>query len=193
MNRLALPLYIAFTALVGLILAALWLGPGPLAQWRQWQAPSPQAPNFDDARASALRPNPAATAQDPLVLERPLFYPSRRAQAPASAASSAVAAPPPPPPSPIEQAKLQGIVAGPLLTGVMLLEDGKTRFVRTGEQVGDWTLRAVQGREALFERAGQQRRIELSLLPTAAPTEPPPSAASGNRPQAAPRPSGAKP
>ena len=191
MKRLTLPLYIAFTALMGLVLAALWLGPGPLAQWRQWQAPAPQAPNFDDARASALRANPAAAAQDPLVLERPLFYPSRRPQAPASAASSA--APAPPPPTAIEQVKLQGIVAGPLLTGVMLLEDGKNRFVRTGETVGDWTLRAVQGRDAVFERDGQQRRIELSLLPAAAPTDSPSAAASGNRPRTAPRPSGAKP
>jgi len=163
MTRLATPLYVGAVALMGLLLAALWLGPGPLAHWRQWQAPAPQAPNLDDARASALRPNPAAAADYPDILARPLFYPARRPCQPASAASAA--APAAPPPTAIEQVRLQGLVAGPLLTGVMLQEDGNDRFVRTGEQVGDWTLRAIEGRDAVRERAGQQRRIQLSVLP----------------------------
>jgi len=92
MTRLATPLYVGAVALMGLLLAALWLGPGPLAHWRQWQAPAPQAPNLDDARASALRPNPAAAADYPDILARPLFYPARRPQAPASAASASTVA-----------------------------------------------------------------------------------------------------
>ena len=115
MNRAATVVSLAVAALLAAALAALWLAPGPQARWRQWQAPPPQAPQLDDVQTASLRPNPAAVATYPAVLERPLFNPARRPQASASAAAAM-----PPAPSAIEQAKLQGLVAGPTLTGVML-------------------------------------------------------------------------
>ena len=50
-SRRALAIYAAALALMLVLLAALWWAPGPLAAWRQWQAPPPQAPNLDDVRA----------------------------------------------------------------------------------------------------------------------------------------------
>lgn len=193
MNRAATVVSLAVAALLAAALAALWLAPGPQARWRQWQAPPPQAPQLDDVQTASLRPNPAAVATYPAVLERPLFNPARRPQPSASAPAAA------PAPAAIEQVRLQGLVAGPLLTGVMLQEDGNDRFVRTGEQVGDWTLRAIEGRDAVFERAGQQRRIQLSVLPDpdaapsganapARPSATTPRQRPGTRPAAAPTP-----
>ena len=168
MSKLATPLYLLAVALMALLLAALWLGPGPLAAWRQWQAPPAQAPNLDDVRTALLRANPAAAAAYPAVLDRPLLNPERRAQAAAGAAAARA-----PAPTAIEQVRLQGIVAGSALRGVMLEEQGKTRFVRVGERVGDWTLERVNARDAVFQRGGQQRRIELTLARSDAPAPAP--------------------
>ena len=159
MSKLATPLYLLAVALMALLLAALWLGPGPLAAWRQWQAPPAQAPNLDDVRTALLRANPAAAAAYPAVLDRPVMNPGRRPAAVAAAPQDPASAPP----SAIEQVRLLGIVAGPALNGVMIEQDGKTSFVRRGERVGDWTLDTLQGREASFVRGGERRRIELPI------------------------------
>jgi len=148
----------AIGALLALTLAALWLGPGPVAAWRAWSPPAPQAPNLDDARAALLSANPAATAAYPAVLERPLLQPSRR---PDPAASGAAAEDAPPPPAAIELVKLLGLVNSRELTGVLLQEQGERRFVRQGEKVGDWTLSAIDGRMAVFTRGGENKQIEL--------------------------------
>ena len=170
MNRAGTIVYLAAVGLLTVVLAALWLAPGPQARWRQWQAPAPQAPQLDDVQAAQLRPNPAATANYPGVVQRPLFSPDRRPVAAASAAAPAA------PPVAIEQVRLQGLVAGPSLTGVMLEEQGKTRFVRVGETVADWKLERVQARAALFSRAGQQREIALKAV------SPEPSSGAANAP-----------
>ncbi|HMT63485.1 MAG TPA: type II secretion system protein N [Ottowia sp.] len=162
MNRAATVVSLAVAALLAAALAALWLAPGPQARWRQWQAPPPQAPPLDDVPTASLRPNPAAVATYPAVLERPLFNPARRPQPSASAPAAA------PAPAAIEQVRLQGLVAGPALTGVMLEEQGKARFVRIGEAVAGWTLERVQARAAVFVRAGQQRQIALDVASDAA-------------------------
>ncbi len=114
MNRAGTIVYLAAVGLLTFVLAALWLAPGPQARWRQWQAPAPQAPQLDDVQAAQLRPNPAATANYPGVVQRPLFSPDRRPVAAASAAAPAA------PPVAIEQVRLQGLVAGLSLTVVML-------------------------------------------------------------------------
>ncbi|MFT3778205.1 MAG: hypothetical protein QM772_08000 [Ottowia sp.] len=157
MTRQVSPLALGLLALMALALAVPWLAPGAPARWRQWQPPAPQAPNLDDVKAAALQFNAAAGAAYPVVLARPLMDPSRRPQAPAGAASAPAA----PPPTAIEQVTLQGIVAGPTLTGVFLEEAGRSRFVLRGEKVGDWTLDAIEGRDIVFRRGGEQRRIEL--------------------------------
>ena len=178
-SRRALAIYAAALALMLVLLAALWWAPGPLAAWRQWQAPPPQAPNLDDVRAAVLRANPAAAALSPVVTERPLFNDTRRAALPATSAASA----PKRAPSPIEQARLQGVIAGPTLSGVMLEEDGKARFVRVGESVGDWKLARLRDRQAVFVRGGQERTLEWQApAAAAAPVAAAPSGAPGAAP-----------
>ena len=142
-------------AVLGLALAMLWFGPGPLAAWRTWSAPNAQAPALDDVQTALLTPSPSAAAAYPAVLERPLLLPSRRPEIIASAAVSVA------PPSAIEQVKLLGIVAGPTLTGVLLEEQGKPRFVRRNESVGAWALSSIEGRTAIFMRGAERKQIEL--------------------------------
>ncbi|MDR2153684.1 MAG: hypothetical protein LBE78_01460 [Burkholderiaceae bacterium] len=141
--------------LLALALATLWLAPGPVARWRAWQAPEPQPPNLDDVRAARLTANPAAAANYPAILERPLLLPTRRAAAASSETAAAA------PPQAIEQAKFTGIISGPTLTGVLLDEQGQPRFVRQGESVGDWRLNAINGRTITFKRGGESKQIEL--------------------------------
>ncbi len=58
---------LALVALAALLLALLWLAPGPSAAWRHWQAPPAQAPRLDDVQAALLRPNPGAATADPEI------------------------------------------------------------------------------------------------------------------------------
>jgi len=169
----------AIGALLALTLAALWLGPGPVAAWRAWSPPAPQAPNLDDAQAALLDANPAATAAYPSVLERPLLQASRR---PDPAASEAAGEPSSP--VAIEQVKLLGLVNGRELTGVLLQDQGERRFVRQGEKVGDWTLSAIDGRNAVFTRGGESKPIELpfTYLSQAGAAAAPPAGKAPNAP-----------
>lgn len=179
-QRLATVLYVGAVALMAALLAALWLAPGPLAALRHWQAPAPQAPKLDDVQAALLHANPTAGAAYPVVLARPLFEPTRSPSAKAPTATV-----PTPAPSAIEQAKLQGVVAGPTLSGVMLEEGGQSRFVRVGEAVGDWTLHSVQGRQARFVRRGQQRVLDWAA-PAGESAAPAPAKAGQTAARAAP-------
>jgi hypothetical protein len=165
---------LAVSALLALALAALWFSPA--TRWRTWSPPSPQAPNLGDAQTALLNANPAAAAAYPAVLARPLFQPSRRPPAPAASTAAQQQ------PAPIEQVKLLGLVNGPALTGVLLEDQGAQRFVRRDEQVGDWTLKAIDGRNAVFMRGGERKQIELPftyLTPASAapPAGQPPAAA----------------
>lgn len=163
MSRRMLSLFLLAVALAVVALLVLWLAPGPLAAWRHWQAPPPQAPKLDAVQAALLHRNPAAGAAYPVVLERPLLSPSRRVPAPAKVAS-APDAPEEPPPLAIELVKLRGLVAGPTLVGVLLEEEGgEPRFVRRGEKVGDWTLAGIEGRMTVFKRADEVKKIELPV------------------------------
>jgi hypothetical protein len=143
---------VAVSVLLAVALAALWFS--PVAPWRVWSPPQPQAPNLDDARAALLGPNLAAAATYPVVLARPLFQPTRRPPEPEATGAPAA-------PAAIEQIKLLGLVSGTTLTGVLIEEQGARRFVRSDEQVGDWKLQAIEGRYAVFARGSERKQIEL--------------------------------
>jgi len=149
------PLLIAIDALLVLVLAALWLAPGPLAHWRDWQAPAPQAPNLDDVRAAQLTPNPALGRNYPAITERPLFAADRKPRASAGEGQTAA------PPDSLDQAKLYGLVNGPAAQGVLLEQGGQSQFVRRGEKIGAWTLQAIEERNAIFVKGSEQRTMPL--------------------------------
>jgi len=99
--------------------------------------------------------------------ERPIFSPSRRPPPPAVVASVNVA-PPPPPPPPAEPdhplLTLVGTVIGD--SGGIGVFDQATKAVvrlKTGQGHDGWTLRAVRGREAIFDK--DRRTANLSLPP----------------------------
>ena len=179
-DRFTAALFGVNAALV-LVLALLWLGVGPLARWHDWSKPAPQPPSLDDVQSAVLRFNPSAAAVYPVVLERPLLLPWRRPEVLATSTPTA-------PPAAIEQLKLLGLVSGPTLTGVLLEEQAKPRFVRRGESVGDWTFSAVEGRKAVFTKGAERKLMELPQLgmaagaanvpggPLAAQAVPPPTA-----------------
>jgi general secretion pathway protein N len=108
--------------------------------------------------------------------ERPIFSPSRRPPAPPAVA--VVSAPAPPPPKPVEPDRplftLVGtIVGGHGGIGVFLDQARNVVRLKTGQDHDGWTLRAVHGREATFDK--DQRTATLSL--PAPGTERPPQAA----------------
>jgi hypothetical protein len=176
---------IAIDALLALALAALWFAPGPPVRWRNWQLPAPQAPNLDDARAAQLSPNLALRRDYPAIVERPLFAADRKPRAAASDAQATAA----PPPDDFDQVKLYGLIDGPASQGVLLEQNGQSQFTRLGEKIGNWTLQAIEGRNAIFVKGAEKRTISLpdSLIdttnvPAASTSAPPPSGVSVSRP-----------
>ena len=159
------PALIAIDALLLIVLAALWFAPGPPARWRNWQAPAPQAPNLDEARAAQLAPSPALRRDYPAIIQRPLFAADRSPHAAASEPQTAAA----PPPETLDQVKLYGLVDGPAAQGVLLEQSGQSQFLRRGEKIGDWTLEAIEGRNAIFVKGDERRTVPLpdSLTDTA--------------------------
>lgn len=110
--------------------------------------------------------------------ERPLFSPSRRPPAPAVVAPQAqpVASRPPSIPEPDHPLlKLVGTVSGASEgIGIFIDETNKSLLrLKTGQQHGGWVLRAIHGRDAIFEKT--DRDATLSLPPRDS-MEPPPAA-----------------
>ncbi|HOB65961.1 hypothetical protein [Ottowia sp.] len=166
MNRRLTPFLWALNALLLAALALLWFGPGA-GQRTQWVAPQPLPPNLDAASATFLSVNPAAASNDRTLLERPLFAIDRR-PATAKPVAAAPEAPPPPPPDLLDKTQLRGIVRGPALNGVLAEVDGKPRFIRSGESLGDWTLRGIREREATFGKGAERRVVPLPLATASA-------------------------
>jgi len=104
------------------------------------------------------------------TLERPLFSPSRRPPAPPMVA--APAAPPPPPRAAAKPAEpdhpllsLLGTVVGEKEAIGVFMEEANRNVVRlrTGDDYAGWVLKAVEGRDARFEK--NERNATLSLPP----------------------------
>ena len=176
MNRRLTPFLWALNALLLAALALLWFGPGA-GQRTQWVAPQPLPPNLDAASATFLSVNPAAASNDRTLLERPLFAIDRR-PATAKPVAAAPEPAPPPPPDLLDKTQLRGIVRGPALNGVLAEVDGKPRFIRGGESLGEWTLRGIREREVTFGKGAEQRVMVLPLAAaSAAGAASPPGAA----------------
>jgi len=174
-------LFMALAVLLAALLAALWLLPGPPQHWRTWHTPAPQPPDLNTLGA-LLTPNPAAKSAYPEVTGRPLFSTNRRPVADAPDAAGK-------PLTPIDQARLLGIVAGMGVNGVMIEYDGQSRFVQQGDSVGEWRLTGTHDRTASFERGGQQRDLQLPLVsPADSKASAPAAPATGPAPTANPVP-----
>jgi len=160
MNRRATSILLAVNGVLAAGLALLWLGPGSSTDWAP---PAAQPPNLEDALASALRPRPDAGAEFPRIAERPLFSSTRRPPEPADASAKSDEPPPPPPPVQLDKLKMYGTINGPTMQGILAEVEGESRFIRSGEKVGEWTLRGISSGEATFAKDDEERIIPLPL------------------------------
>ncbi len=163
MNRRATSLLLGLSLLLALALALLWWGPGSSTQW---VPPAAQAPNLDDARAALLGSRSEISAEFPQIVARPLFSSSRRPE-PKEAPATETAEATPPPPVALDKLKIVGTINGPTMRGVLAQLEGESRFIRSGEQVGEWTLRGVSSSEASFEKGDEKRVVPLPLAAVA--------------------------
>lgn len=157
MNKRVTSLLLGLNVLLAVALALLWFGPG---RSTRWTPPAAQPPNLNDARAALLGPRPDISAEFPQIAARPLFSSSRR---PSPAASAAEGAEVPPPPVALDKLKMLGTIDGPTLRGVLAEVEGESRFIRSGEQIGEWTLRDIGSSQATFEKGDEKRVVPLPL------------------------------
>jgi general secretion pathway protein N len=138
--------------------------------------PSPDTSRLNEPAAPTLTGNPlSAIALKSLTFtrERPLFSRSRRPPAPAIVAAPSAPPAPPPPPKLAEPdhplLTLVGTIVGESQSiGIFVDQVAKSVIrLKTGQDHAGWTLRAVQGREAIFEK---DRREETLALPARSAT-----------------------
>ena len=171
-------------ASLALAVALVALGVTPQGTLRNthWVEPAAIKPDLANPDAQ-VEPRESASVSSFLgMLERPLFSPSRRPP------------PPPPPPKPVQQPEedpftniqLQGLYAGPSGSGGILVRvDGKTRSIPVGAMLGPWTIKSIDGREVLFTRGDESRRLRLIPAKLANAAPPPPRAAAPGAPAGA--------
>jgi hypothetical protein len=131
---------------------------------------SPALPREPVGTEAAIRGNPLWSV--PLTSlsatrDRPVFSPSRRPPPPPVVAAPYVPPPPPPPALPPESdhplLTLLGTVAGETRgVGIFTKQNDKAPVnLRIGEDYQGWVLRAVRGRETIFEKNNRTATLAL--------------------------------
>ena len=151
---------LALNLLLVLLLVWLWVRPDGGLKNVHWVEPKAQTLNLDNLVPSLGRPMPMDQSQFLAMLDRPVFSPTRR--------------PPPPPPPPPVQAPPPppDYLAGAVLSGVYMTEDGKSGGVIIKFQGKDkslplqgvldgWTLSSVAANRVYFTRGGETKEITL--------------------------------
>lgn len=172
-------------------LAALWIKPDGSLRNTVWTPPAAVMP---DLRFSNPLPDSAAKVDVNLfaaTLERPLFSPSRRP-------------PPPPPPKDAEKKEppvdpfanihLFGLYGGEdSPSGMLARVEGKVRRISVNDTLGGWTFKAIDDRNAVFEKNGEERKLLLVITKPEQPKPPAQAAAPADAKAGdAPRPSAAQ-
>lgn len=187
---------IAFRVLLFLVAASavgltwLWVDPAGQLRPQHWTPPVPIQPDVSAPKFPAgleVRQAPGAGAYF-AILDRPLFAPDRRPPPPPDAVPEA------PKPDPLAGLTLYGIFQGPDFSGIVARVNDRVRRVRLNEAMGDWTVKAIEGREVTFVRGDESRTMRLVhvfgppppmavALPTPGPA--PAAAFAGGRPDLA--------
>jgi type II secretory pathway component PulC len=181
MSRAIAFLALAIAALGG-FLAWQWVDANGQLRDVHWQRPAAIKPNFGQPNLGLTTAEQFDAGRFMAILDRPLFSPTRR--------------PPPPPkpvvvpqPDPLDTVHLFGIFSGADGGGIIIRVDGRTRRVKIGESVGDWRLKEIRGRDAIFSRGSETRSTTLFQAKQLSGGMPapaaPPAAASANTPSAA--------
>ncbi len=155
MKRYALPVLLLLNGVLALGLAWLWFTPQGTLRNMYWQPPAAQQTDLSNLLPALPSLMQSDTSQFIVLLERPLFSPTRR--------------PPPPPPPPaaaapvdnFSTARLSGVFEGPGGTGIIIQIDGKDRRLQLNQALDGWTLRSVQGRQVTFGNGDQTRVLQL--------------------------------
>ena len=166
----------AVLCLLGAALAWLWLGTNGTLRNVHWQEPQAHQPDFGSMAAQLPKQDPADLSRFMATLERPLFSPSRRPPPPPPPPT---VAPPPPPPDPLASVQLFGVFADAEgKGGIIARVEGKPKRIHTGQSIGAWTLKSIEGRNVTLERGAEVRVLNLAHVRVAAPAVP--VAAAGN-------------
>ncbi len=139
----------AVDAALLLVLAALWLGGAS-----RWVSPAAVAP---DLTIPANGLDFAAHGSYQVTLERPLFSPNRRP--PPVVAEKAEE----PAVDPFKDIRLYGLFdSGGMGGAIVSISGAKPKRVHFGEKIGEWTLRAIDGRNLVLVRDAETRTLRLA-------------------------------
>lgn len=188
------PLHILAVVNLGLAagLASLWVDTNgqPLPELA-WTSPSAVSPEIVAPQLALMTdPHAGNPSAYPDILARPIFAADRRPPPPPAPPKPPVQPPPPPPPDPFASVQLTGLFSGES-GGVLARVEGKMRRVKIGQQIGAWTLQAIEGREATFKQGEQQRKLQLAYaklnVPVPVPVQAPTAMPAAPRPTVLPQ------
>lgn len=186
MKRYALSALLLLNVVLAVWLVWLWFTPQGALRNVRWQPPAARQTDLSSLLPALPPLLQADTGQFIVLLERPLFSPTRRP-------------PPPPPPPPAAEpvdsfstARLSGVFEGPGGTGIIIQIAGKDRRLQLNQALDGWTLQSVQGRQVTFSNGGHTRVLQLPraaltaytgqpLATVPAPAQPPPPASRAPR------------
>jgi len=155
------PLHLIGTLNLGLALglASLWVDQDlrPLKELL-WVTPAPIKPELSEPVMLMGDPNAGNLAIYSSVVSRPVFAPDRRPPPPPPPPKPPA---PPPPPDPFASVELMGLFTGQN-SGALAKVEGRMRRLKIKDTVGDWTLHSVDGREAIFKRGEEERKLRLN-------------------------------
>ena len=162
------PLLAGIDVLLVCLLAWLWIGPHGGLRGVQWQPPAAIKPELGTVSQSMAARDDADVARFMVILDRPVFYTTRRPPPPKSLVGTGA--------DPLDGIRLYGLFSGSGGGGVIVQVEGKTRRVKVSEAIGDWNLKEIRAQEVVFARAGETRVVPLVQAKQAAGAAVPPPA-----------------
>lgn len=138
--------------------------------------PDPVYPAAESLMASGLQLTAGRSMSSGAMVERPLFWSSRR---PLDVAEMVKEEPQRRGPDPLDKATLLGVFDAGGISGVILKMDGERRRILLGNDVSDWRLISLSPDSATFARLrngrdkGEERVLKLEHAMVAAPRQEP--------------------